>query len=221
MVGAKTQIDGGSYIEDYTVTSRRSLTDGQITVAVEGTVTGLLTEGQVGLGDRYTNADAGWTAVYASLYSRATTVSGVTLNISPYNYSVGRNPNQGVITYNYEFNNRFANQITGALTESIQVQDSLPADIFAIHRVVARSNGPILQDIITNTEQRRSLTISANMPPANGVTLASYPSSVEIGVIAAAYTPTGATQGPYIERNEQSFDYYSGRYTRQVSWVWV
>src|SRR6185369_12757083 len=115
-------------------------------VSVEGTVTGLSTLDK--FGDRYTNADAGWSVIFPALYSRVTTVSGVTLNSSPYNYSVGRNLNQGIITYNYEYNNRFNGSITGALTENITVNDSLPADIFAIHRVVARPSGPILQDII-------------------------------------------------------------------------
>lgn len=212
-------LNTGNYIEDYTISTRHSLADGLTTVAIEGTVTGLSTS-DFGFGDRYTNAVAALVGVQGALYSRATTVSGITLNITPFNFSVGNAVTNGVISYNYEYNNRFNNRITGALSENISLQDSIPADIFAIHRVVARPAGPILQDIGTNTEQRRTLLITANMQPAINNTLASVPISAEIASIIVDYSPTGYVQGPYVERNEVTFDYYTGRYTRTVSWVW-
>ncbi len=171
--------------------------------------------------DRYTQAETGFAAVQAVIYSRVTTVSGITLNITPTNFSVGKNPQQGVITYNYEFNNRFIGLVTGALTENLQINDTLSADMFAIHRVVARPSGPIIQDILTNTEQRRTIIISIGMPPATTAGLATAPDSTEIANILTTYTPTGYSQGPYVERNEVNFDYYSGRYTRQVTWVFT
>lgn len=211
--------DGGAYIEDYTITRRRSLGDGINNVSIEGNVTGFSTID--GFGDRNTNALAGWTTVQALLLTRAQTASGLTLNPNSVSNTVGANPNQGVITYNYEYNDRYNSTITNAINVGINVTDTYPADVFATHRVIARPSGPILQSIGTVTEQHRSLSIDVQMPPATVAGLATEPDSTEIAAIITAYIPSGAVQGPYVDGNTKSFSVYTGKYTRNVSWTWV
>jgi hypothetical protein len=215
--------DGGSYLEEYTVSTRINTREGTKTVVINGTVTGLSTSDDGLFGNRWTNAQTGWTTVQATLFSRAQAQSGITaLNSTPDNYEVGKNPLQGVITYNYEYSNRPCTTITGAQEETITVVDQLFNHVFAIHRCIARASGPIIQDIGTITENKRTLTIEAKMSGATGCPPV-YQSEPSVTGIIAEYqpVPTGSGQGPYIERNEKSWQKTTGRYTRNITWVWT
>lgn len=211
--------DGGVFFEEYTVSTRTNSLEGSSTVSVDGNIQGLST--QDGFGDRWTNAENGWITIQALIYSRATSLSGVaTLVSTPVSYVVGKNQNQGTITYNYEFSNTNGTSIAGVLRETITVQDSFATDIVAKHVCVMRSVGPVLQPVGTQTEKRRTLNIECQVPPALG-NPPTYSSAPTVTAIITEYTPTAQYEGPFVDRNEESFSKTSGRYTRTVSWFWV
>lgn len=210
--------DGGSYIEDYAVSVKFNRNDGYTNVDVSGSVTGLSTTEK--FGDRYTNAETGWAAVTGNLLSRAQTISGIALSPNPLSYSVGKNPLNGVITYEYSYSNKGSPTFPNALWEQLTVSNSRPSTVIAKHICIARSIGPVLQEIGTCTESQRTISIEIQMPPASGdpPTYSSEPDTLSI---VAANTPTGVIQGPYLQRDESSWIRETGRYTRTVSWIWI
>jgi len=132
------------------------------------------------------------------------------LNAVPVSNVNGKNPQTGVITYSYSYNNRPSNMIAGALSEVVTVTDIYPGDVFAQIPILGRAEGPILQAINTYTARQRQLSIEAVMTPGTLV-----PDSSAIVVIA---TPTG-TQ--VFKSNDQvSYSVNTGRYTRQVAWTY-
>lgn len=205
-------------IEEYTVTSRTSSDTGLTSVNIDGTVTGLEIRNNTTRAlttERYTTANLAFTGIIAQALSRCQNYSGVTLNPAPLNQSVGRQPLNGVITYNYEYNNR-ASVIKGALNASITIADRFPADVFAKINVLERPLGPILQDIGSKTEAGRSLTIDLTMPAAKyGM---SDPEEPEVEDLVSQYTPTG-TGKVFMDRTEKSWSPQTGRYSRNVSWT--
>ncbi len=206
------------YIEEYTVSTKTNAETQLVSVNVNGTITGFNTLTTPGIGDRYTNANAGWNTIQPLLITRAQTYSGVTLNATIVGQSVGKNVLSGTITYDYEYTNRPSTTISGAISENITVADQLPVEVIAKHVCVLRTIGPVLQDIFTVTESRRSLSIEVQMPAK---TQSFTPSQPDVTSIITANTPTATYEGPYIDKNEFTWSEQSGRYTRNVSWIWV
>ena len=87
----------------------------------------------------------------------------INLNKEPTSKTVGMNPNTGIITYNYSFSQTPLFTIPGCKTESVQVNDTYPGRVFASTAVIGRKLGPVLQNINTQTEWKRSLSIECNV----------------------------------------------------------
>lgn len=210
--------DGGPYYEEYNVSTKTAADTGQNTVSIDGTITGYNTEDEPGLGDAYDNAEDGWTTIQALLITRAQSYSGVTLNANSLNKTVGKNPLTGVITYSYEYNDRPTSTVTGAIRDTVTINDQLPIEIYAKHVCVFRSIGPVIQDTLTRTESRRNLTIEVQMPAA---TQSFTPTEPDVTSIISTYTPSaGVLQGPYVDKNEKNWSPTNGTYTRNISWFW-
>lgn len=206
------------YLEEYTVSTRTSAEDGRVSVSVDGTITGFNTEDPPGEGDRFANAEVGWAIVEPLLITRAQTYSGQTLNAVGIGKTVGKNIFNGVITYNYEYSNKPTATVAGAISDNVTINDDLPNDVFAKHVCVLRSIGPVLQDIFTQTESRRNVTVEVQMPAA---TTTFTPSEPDVSAIIAMYTPTADYEGPYVDKHSKTWNPQSGRYTKVVSWSWV
>lgn len=165
-------LSSGTALEDFTVTVKNNNQVGTTAVSIDGIVTGLetrnvdtysLTE------SKYTAASGKFAYVETQLVTRAQAYSGKTLNIRPLNYTVGRNPNTGVITYAAEYDNRKSNCLPGSMFENITITDNLPTDIYASIGIIGRDEGPILQSIGTISETSRVLNIEVVMEQS-GVT---------------------------------------------------
>lgn len=210
--------DGGPYLEEYNVSTRTTGDTGQSTVSIDGSINGYNTEDEPGLGDSYTNAEAAWTSVQALLITRAQAYSGITLNANSVNKTVGKNPLTGVITYNYEYNDKPTSTIPGAIRDTVNINDQLPVEIYAKHVCVYRGLGPVVQDTLTRTESRRNLTIEVQMPAATQVYT---PSEPDVTSIISAYTPSaGVVEGPYLDKNEKNWSPTNGTFSRNLSWFW-
>jgi hypothetical protein len=232
----------GTAIEDFTVSLRTSAETDLTSVSVEGTIQGVEQRSYgTNPGDftiietKYASASGTWGTVKNRVLSRAnllldTVTTTRDLNVIPLSSNIGHNPNTGSISYSYEFDDRPANCIPGAKSEVISIIDNHPTDVFARLTVLGRAAGPILQDLSTQTESSRELSIEAVMSPATGCPTA--------GNVAAyfAQRPTAAVDtivdaieadlsGNYSQlfktSDTENWEPKAGRYSRQVSWVFM
>tara|TARA_B100000524_G_scaffold321295_1_gene202099 strand:+ start:1999 stop:3951 length:1953 start_codon:yes stop_codon:yes gene_type:complete len=97
------------------------------------------------------------------IYKRANNQTQVQLNSEPLSVSLGANKIAGELTYSLEFDNRPTNIISSAISESINVSDTYPGDVFSVIPVIGRPTGPILQYIGGRTEYKRDVSINLIM----------------------------------------------------------
>ena len=168
------------------------------------------------------------------------------LNPIPWTMTEGHDHKKGIITYNYEYNNKFT-LLAGVLSESITVTNTGPADVVAEVFVLGRSLGPVLQFLGSKTLTTKDLSIEISvMPPesigAYSINNAACPlytggelyKAIEKLVdgirpfrpynnvfTIPTTTPNNAkntTGKSYIDRDTRTWIPSEGRYTRNVSW---
>lgn len=149
--------------------------------------------------------------------------------------NVARNLTSGVIRYTYKYQ-CCTMVVTGALKESINITTEFPSQVLAIIPILGRTCGPIIQDKGTKTLEKASIAIDLLFPVDCD---ASYgkPSGLEDqiqGIISdAQICSTGtchtvlndreangcAQPSCYIERDTESWNPRTGRYTRNVTYI--
>jgi len=111
----------------------------------------------------YLEANVGGSALASRIYHLARNASELNWLHPQYkSKSEGLNFSQGTITYNFTYDNRPPNIISGSITENIDIQDTHPGQIFANIPVIGR-NQPVLQYLNSRSEYKRSLNISVSM----------------------------------------------------------
>lgn len=105
--------------------------------------------------------------IEAQLHDRAMILAKRAFNPVPVSKSVSSNPVAGTISYTYQFDTRPTNLIPGTIMENVSIQDTYPSHVAAITQVIGRRTGPVIQDIGTQTEYRRSLTIDCVVSGVN------------------------------------------------------
>jgi len=235
-------ISSGNALETFEVSSSTSSDSGRTTVNINGSVTGLEERNSDNelVTEKYTNATAKFNSISGLFLTRAQDYSGETLNITPVTTNIGRNPIGGTINYAYEYNDRPSTCITGAKQESISIQDSFGADVFASIFVLGRTAGPVLQNLGAKQQSSRSLNIELVMPGIDpgGCTLAELrtaitsskpslasPTAAQIQTIVDAANPANATVANagtqvFVNSQQETWDYITGRYTYSVEWVY-
>lgn len=101
------------------------------------------------------------------LYKRCNNAVAVQLNSAPLSIAVDTNERASEIGFSIEFDNRPTNFISNTLSESINVSDTYPGDVFSVIPVIGRPTGPILQYIGGRTEYKRSVSINLQMDYTN------------------------------------------------------
>lgn len=207
-------------LDDYTVESRVSAENGLTTVAVNGTVRGLETRNPTNWTlqtSKYDNAKSYFNNIVGSLHSRAATISEINnLNPTPASTSIGRNSVAGTISYNYEFNTRGGPIFAGALSELYQESYDNPTDVFASIPVIGRALGPVLQDVGTTTGRRKRLSVSLVF---SGYTYGgSLPVKPDTDSLIVSFAPIASVVA--LSEDQETWDYNTGRYTRNVGWTY-
>ena len=222
--------------ETFTVSIRNSIEQGVSTVSIDGTVQGLDSRDST-----FTLTETKWVAALAkfnsltsgdpihTIYNRANSFSGLTLNSSPLSSSVTKNKATGTINYTYEYDSRPSNCIEGALFESFTISDNNPADVFATIPVIGRASGPVLQDMGTITERKRTLAVEVVMSPVstcpttagNVTTLINASPYDDVNVVVSAFDSSlrNAYSQVFVESNQDSWSPKTGRYNRTITWV--
>lgn len=172
------------------------------------------------------------------------------LNVIPISTSESHNTRQGIISYSYDFNNKFT-IISGVVSENITIDDTGPTDVIGEAFVLGRALGPVLQNLGTKTAARKSVTVEVSViPPSSlkgffvqnsdcplytGGSIYTTISGIIEGLKPFGDRPTsffGSSNvmrggGPmnaqgqaYVSQDNYSWDPTNGRYVRSVSWIY-
>ena len=139
-------------------------------LSVQGTIQGLnTTSGLSSSGNEYQNALAYWTGYVnsgdLSLHTYQMAKGGSHtgwLHPKHLSKSITNDYSQGIISYTFEFDDRPPNLIDGSVSESIQINDTYPGELFSVTPVIGKSQ-PVLQYLNSRSEYKRSLSINIVM----------------------------------------------------------
>jgi hypothetical protein len=186
-------------------------------VSVNGTINGFNTSGVTDSDvNKYDNANTYWSSVSGEIYSRANTfLDEYSLNSTPLSKTIGKNTQEGVISYAYNFDNRPTSSISGALSEDIQISDIYPGQNINVVPVIGRSQ-PIIQYVNSRSEFKRSLQISASMPLTSGNPV--KPSTSELTTIYDLYKPVASSV--YYGPPTENWNPRTGQYSYSIEWTY-
>lgn len=224
----------GKALETFEISVKKSNQTSITSVSIDGTITGLEQRNPNTLNItsyKYDNAMTQFTYASGQALSRAQNYSNETLNIDPLNSVVGKSIANGIITYSYEYDTRPSNLVPTAKSEIISINDSLGTDVVAIVPVLGRAKGPVLQNIGTSKERRRTLDIELIMPvpsladigaAINDLRPTNNPvSSGVIGAIISAANPinNGASKS-FLDENTERWQVKEGIFSVSKTWVY-
>jgi len=170
-------VSTSSAFESFTTSVSESSEERFVSASIEGNIRGLSALAVNGYGFPTTNAhdnaklkfdsvtNNGLFNITSEVYRRINSITTVNLNPKPLSITVGNNIQTGEINYNVTFNNRPKDDqnIDGACSENISVNDTYPGDIFSVIPVLGRKTGPVLQYLGSRTEYTRDVSISLSM----------------------------------------------------------
>jgi len=220
--------------------------EGLASVNIAGTIEGLASTVYSGVGvlsdgfyvssSKFSAASGYYNKIKGRLFDRAKVayfaVTGECfdrpLNAIVRNRSVGMNPLEGSISYDYEFDTATSGCVTGScvLSQNITIDDTLANDVFASQVVLGRAAGPILQDIGTITARTRSVNVElVTLPPVACTTIAEIYAPVPTGAVeefiavvsgdlASSYSQV------FVSSQSQSWNFTIGRYSRSISFTY-
>jgi hypothetical protein len=149
------------------------------------------------------------------------------LNPIPISANVDHNIVEGSIGYSYTYNSRPLCLVTGAITESLNFEDSFSTRTYNMQDVYYRM--PLPQDIGTRSIPSRTVTYEATfIKPLKGAAIPPSTKSQITGIIEQfnpnKLTPisSSAQFGPgyfsWVTANEESYDIMNGKYSIKYAW---
>ena len=227
---ANSDIAGGSYsvtetwfasesaaTHDIEVSMEESQ-DGDTTVTVSGTIKGLSTSTHSSQeSNKLTQAKSVLSTCLGKCFTLANalyTNSGPagTLSTVERTKSIGENNVTGTVTYSISYNDA-AVTIPNAISETIAVTDDnedRTNKVIAVIGVIGKATGPVIQDMGTTTERKRSLSVDAVMEKAHRTT------KPDVSSIITTYQPSGG----YQQAKSESWTASNGNYTLSVEWTY-
>lgn len=192
------------------------------TVSVSLTVSGYETEGPASTySQRYMNAKtkfdntkssvANWASLF---YAAQNELAGGALRAKPSAESQSHDQTNGVITYSATFDDAVI-EYAGAISESVSItynNEDGGNQTVAIIPVIAKANGPVIQDMATTNEATRSISVELQMDRDNR---SSKPDGASV---ANQYVPVGTT---YRQNKTETWNPKSGAYSYSVDYVFV
>lgn len=227
-------------LEDFDVNVRESIGSSLKSISINGTIKGYVTQsyadpeatGTYSVDTQaYTNALTYWETIKPRIFSRAQLVYerdyDNRVNPRPLGNSSAHMPSKGIISYQYEYDDRPCNFISGALTEDFSISDNFPTDVFATLTVLGRPQGPILQSIGTVTAPTREVSIDVVMPQPTGCSSISelnlYKPRTQVADLLCEFEGelTSEYSQVFKTSDTESWSPKSGHYSRRVSWTMV
>jgi len=217
----------GAALEDFEVTREQSIDSDLVTVTANGTIQGLASVSYpagTGSTSKMQNAITHWTGVVSgSLYARANALydGDYTLNSVASSTSIGYNGGAGTVSYNYIFNDRPANCVANAKSESINVTETDPTDVFANLVVLGRLSGPLFQDIGTSGAITREISIEAILSRDGNCTYAALTSPTGYNDFVKAYEDglVALYSQVFVSNDTKTWSPKDGRFTWTKGWT--
>lgn len=191
----------------------------QANITINGLSSNNLNGGTI---NKYDNAKAFYTAYIAGNISTwasqfYTTAGGTkTFNVNPISTSRSDNRTDGVITITQTFDDKVV-PFPGASSVSLNItynNEDGGNQIVAILPIIAKTNGPIIQNMQTTAERKRSIALDVTMNQANRII---KPSAQALSYIQP-YFPNVLS---YRENKTETWNPISGNYTLNVDFVWT
>jgi hypothetical protein len=166
--------------------------------------------------------------VYENLLANTSPSCGTNraLNEKPVSKSIGVNPIEGTISYNYSFNTKKL-CIPGdcIISQNISISDTNATDVFAEQVVLGRAIGPILQSIGTVTSRTRNVNIEMVLVPPTGCTISTVyevvPRTAINNFISGIYNDLAASFGQvFVSQNTEDFNISEGRFTKSMGFTY-
>ena len=146
----------------------------------------------------------------------------LTLRSTEFGKSLGINESTGTITFSVSFNDMQV-RLADAIEDSVEISDTGGSEVVAIIGVILRAAGPIIQDMGTITEKRKSVTYTAKVmrdkrhswPPTTGTT----PETIVNGF--APFDVDGSDKDrQWIQTKNESYNPDTGDYSFVREWVY-
>lgn len=216
-------LSSGDAIETFTATVRNSLDDALTQITLAGEIRGLEINNISISGDPFAVINTKYQAASGTFIissgqfltrAQAFLPSGEAINSTPLSTQVGHNVANGVISYEWAFDNRPTNVINGSKSEVFTIQDNFPTDIFAKIGIVGRTEGPCLQDINTKSSATRLVSLEIVMPVG-----AANPSGACISFLEG-YKPGSSPNGVkvFLTQDSRVQNPFRGKYAYTLSW---
>ena len=222
---------GQSAIIDTEISVDNSNMESANTVTVSGTVTGLdTTAATAQQHNKYTNALAAYTKLAKSFFDAAEAAHTEYLNRDPdtagtvtdeqplknteYSKNVGENKAIGTITFSVSFNDKITKN-ENVIEDTLQVDDSGGTDVVAIIGVLLKASGPVIQDMGTVTEKRKSVSYTAKLKTDQRESKPTFGKGIVDG-----YQPGGSSTS-YLAGNSESWNETTGDYSVTREWVYA
>ncbi len=182
------------------------------TVTINGQIIGYAMNGSAK--DRYNSASTRWNAIKGTLKNRfAPTLSSASVSDRIISRTETHNKINGIITYSQTHSLRTDISKDGIISEDVNISTQLPKDVFAVQIIPGKSDGPIIQNIGTTTEARKTLTVNFVLEPTGNKS-----SAIErFNELEAVYAPTGIK---YVDNHSEDYNPIVGNYTRTKTWAY-
>jgi hypothetical protein len=190
-------------------------------VTISGIVTGLDTGGISTTEGKYANAKAAYNTLSDTFFTVANAfhieelgtgfAANQPLKNTEYSKTLGINKVMGTISFSVSFNDR-KTEHDDVIEDTIQVDDNGGTDVVAIIGVLLKTDGPVIQNMKTVTEKRKSVTYTAKMKtdkredrPTHGLS------------VLTDYQPDKS----YLSTNTESWNKITGDYVLTLEWVYA
>lgn len=223
-------LTSGSAIEDFTIQITNNAESNRNNVKINGTITGLeIRNADMSLSTtKFANAELKFSEASGLAFNRCLQYGGYNdLNLFPLSDTVGKNPIAGVITYDFEYDNRPYNLIPGAIAERITISDNLPTEIVAVIPVLGRTVGPVLQPINTSQELTRILSVEFTLRSKVDFTdlVAAFNTAKPTALVDTIKTAADPTNidgydESYVQTDRETWEPITGKYSREITWIY-
>jgi hypothetical protein len=206
-------LSSGAYIHRQSITFTKDESNA-ITVDLDGEVRGL---GRSYNG--YINASVGWGIVQPGLF---TTASGVyakyggakNLSSSEVSQSIGEDRDGGIITYAIGYQDSELVLPSGIVSFEMTTDHVEPVTLYAVHTVVDKADGPVVQDLGTSTEG--TVTVAGTCVKESAFSVSDMKNFVNQKIADAA--PTSPTITYRVTDNTYRYDDNTNTLEFSVTW---
>lgn len=231
-------------IETFDISSSQS--EGVTTVSINGEIEGLCNLGYTGDGSsnsgfysassKYSAASGYYNIVKGRMFDRASaaysSISGAcsnrALNSTVRTRTIGINPVEGRVSYNYEYDTVPSGCLTGLclLSQNLSIDDVLQTDVTAQHVIPGRAAGPIIQDIGTITARTRTVNVElVVLPPTDCSTVTAIYSPVPTGQVQNFIDVISGDllsnySQVFVSSQTQNWNFSVGRYTKTIAFTY-